>query len=83
MKQIFLTALAASALMAAPAWAGEAEGTITSVDTNNYAMTLDDGQTYKLPAEFDVSLIGEGMRVALAFDENGDEKLVTDMEQVD
>jgi len=79
----FLAALAVAATFGSAAWAGEAEGFIQSVDTSTNTMVLDDGQTYVLPADFDISLIGAGMRVALAFDENGDSKRVTDMEQVD
>lgn len=80
------TLLASLALLAASmtvAFAGEASGSITAVDAGTMTMTLDDGQTYKLPEGFDVSLIGEGMTIALAFDEANGEKLITDMEQID
>lgn len=83
MKRFILASVISVALLSSHAFAGEVEGTINSVDVANYVMTLDDGQTYNLPQEFDITLIGEGMRVSLAYDEQGDTKVVTDMEQVD
>ncbi|MEL6921720.1 MAG: DUF1344 domain-containing protein [Pseudomonadota bacterium] len=68
--------------MSAFAHAGEAQGAITEVDAAAMTMTLDNGETYTLPAEFDVSLIGPGMVVALAHEDDA-AKTVTDMEQID
>ncbi|MEQ9247191.1 MAG: DUF1344 domain-containing protein [Nitratireductor sp.] len=43
-------------------------------------MTLDNGQTYKLPSEMDVSAIEPGMSVILAYREVEDGvKQITDM----
>lgn len=78
-----LSSIALLGLSMSVSFAGEASGSITNVNTNAHTMTLDNGQTYILPAEFDISLIGQGMRVSLAFDETSDGNLVTDMEQVD
>lgn len=83
MKKYFLATCAALALMTGHAFADEAEGAITAVDATAYTMTLDNGESYKLPDEFDITLIGEGMRVALAYDEVDGAKLITDMEQID
>lgn len=83
MKRLFLAAIASLALSAGAAMAEEAEGTIETVNVDSYTMALDNGQTYTLPAEFDISLIGEGMRVALAYDDVNGELVVTDMEQID
>jgi hypothetical protein len=73
-------ALAALALSVATAFAAEAEGQIKSIDSDKMTITLDNGKSYKLPGEFDVSAIKEGMEVLLAYDEIGGENLITDME---
>ena len=73
-------ALAAVLLFSAAAFAAEAEGTIQSVDRDNLTITLENGRSYKLPGEFDVEAIQEGMHVLLAYDKVGDENMITDME---
>lgn len=83
MKRLLIAIFAPTLFIAAQAMAAEAEGTIQAVNAGNYTMALDDGKTYTLPAEFDISLIGEGMRVALAYDEVNGVLVVTDMEQID
>lgn len=76
----FLGALAAIFLMSSAAFAAEAEGLIKSIDRDNSTITLDDGNKYKLPGEFDVESLKEGMDILLAYDEVSGEKLITDME---
>ncbi|MCT8991416.1 DUF1344 domain-containing protein [Chelativorans sp. SCAU2101] len=63
-----------------PALSAEAEGTVTKVDPEAMTITLDDGGTYKLPAEMDISVITDGVQVVLAYQEteNG-VKQITDM----
>jgi hypothetical protein len=39
-----------------------------------------DGKSYKLPGEFDVDELKEGMDILLAYDKVGGENLITDME---
>ena len=75
-----LGALAALLMLSAYAMAAEAEGHIKKVDRDKMIITLDDGKSYKLPGEFDVSSLKEGMEVLLAYDEVGGENLITDME---
>ncbi|MEM1397726.1 MAG: DUF1344 domain-containing protein [Pseudomonadota bacterium] len=82
MKNLSAAAVVTLAMCSA-VFAGESQGVIETIDQSTYTITLSDGENYKLPEEFDISLIGPGMRIALAFDEQGDEKLVTDMEQID
>ena len=43
-------------------------------------ITLENGKAYKLPGEFDIDKIKEGMDVIIAFDEINGENLITDME---
>ncbi len=73
-------ALAAVLLIATNAFAAEAEGRIKAIDRDNSTITLDDGKSYKLPGEFDVDTLSEGMEILLAYDKVGGENLITDME---
>lgn len=70
--------LAAALLVSTAAFAAEAEGQIKSIDKENSTITLDDGKSYKLPGEFDVDTLSEGMAIMLAYDKVGGENLVTD-----
>ena len=72
--------VAAALMLSTAAYAAEAEGHIKAIDTDNLTITLDNGQSYKLPGEFDVEAIKEGMDIVLAYDEVGGENLITDMQ---
>ena len=73
-------ALLCLVLLAAPPLAADTEGTIAAIDTESMTITLEDGATYKLPPEMDVSAIADGMEVVIAYrvNENG-ERQITDM----
>ena len=73
-------AVAAALMLSSAALAAEAEGQVQAVDRDNLTITLDDGKSYKLPGEFDVELIQEGMSILLAYDEISGENLITDMQ---
>jgi uncharacterized protein DUF1344 len=73
-------ALMLSTIVSTGALAAEAEGKIQTVDRDNLTITLENGNSYKLPGEFDVEAIKEGMQVLLAYDKVGDENMITDME---
>lgn len=76
-----LTGAVIAALMATTALhAAEAEGHIKAIDKDNLTITLDDGKSYKLPGEFDVEALSEGMEILLAYDEIAGENLITDMQ---
>jgi hypothetical protein len=75
-----LAALAATLIVSGAALAAEAEGQITAIDKENSVITLDNGKSYKLPGEFDVESLKEGMEILLAYDTVGGENLITDME---
>ena len=67
-----MVAASAAALLAASslaALAAEASGTITSIDLASATVTLDDGNTYKLPADLDVASLQIGAKVKITFDE--------------
>ncbi len=76
----FLIAVAAAILISNGAVAAEAEGKISAIDQEKLTITLTDGMSYKLPGEFDVEALREGMDVLLAYDEVEGEKLITDMQ---
>ena len=73
-------AMMLSTIVSNGALAAEAEGKIKAVDRDNLTITLENGNSYKLPGEFDVEAIKEGMQVLLAYDKVGDENMITDME---
>lgn len=62
------------------ALAAEAEGKIATVDPDAMTITLQDGNTYKLPPEMDMSGLSDGVDVVIAYrvDEKG-ERQITDM----
>ena len=78
--RIFAGAVAALLMISSPVLAAEAEGQIQAIDRDNLTITLDNGESYKLPGEFDVESIKEGMEILLAYDEIGGENLITDMQ---
>ena len=80
MKRTLNGAVAALVMMSGAALAAEAEGQIQSIDKDKLTITLSDGKSYKLPGEFDVDDLKEGMDVILAYDTIGGENLITDMQ---
>ncbi len=72
--------LALGLVFAFPALAAQTEGRIASVDRDALTITLDDGESFKLPGEIDLDALQEGMDVVLAYDEVKGEKLITDMQ---
>lgn len=67
------------ALFSGAAVAADDEGTITRVDTDEFTITLDNGNTYRLPGEFDVEALSEGVEVVVAYDTVEGVKQVTDI----
>ena len=78
--RILSAAFAALLALSATAFAGDAEGRIRSVDTEKMTVTLDDGKTYKLPAEMDVSAVEPGLTILLAYDVVDGVNQITDLE---
>lgn len=75
-----IAATIATLIFSGAAFAAEAEGQIKKIDADKQTITLDNGKSYKLPGEFDVSSLKEGMEILIAYDHVGDENLITDME---
>lgn len=83
MRNVIAAALAAVFMSAVPVLADDADGTIAAVDLDSMKITLDDGETYKLPGEIDTSAIKEGIEVFIVYQTVDGEKLITDMELVE
>ena len=74
-----LAAALLSTVISTAAFAAEDEGKIATVDRDNLTITLENGNSYKLPGEFDVDSLSEGMEILFAYDEIGGENLITDI----
>ncbi|MBX3596945.1 MAG: DUF1344 domain-containing protein [Rhizobiaceae bacterium] len=72
--------LTAALLSATVAFAADTEGEITKIDAEKGTITLSDGKTYKLPGEFDVASLKEGMDIVLSYDKVDGENLIADMQ---
>jgi len=70
----------ATLMLSGAAYAAEVEGQIKKIDIDHLTITLDNGKSYKLPGELDVSTLKEGMEIVLAYDEVGGENVITDMD---
>lgn len=77
--RIAISALTALLLASAAAFADQAEGTIQSVDGEKLTITLENGETYKLPGEVDMTGIEPGIQIVIAFDDVEGVKQITDM----
>jgi hypothetical protein len=77
---IFAAFFAAGLALSGAASAADDEGVIASIDREAGTITLENGNSYKLPVEFDMEALQEGMQILLAYDDVAGEKLVTDME---
>jgi hypothetical protein len=80
MMRTLAAAAGALLMLTITASAGETEGQIKAIDKDQLTITLSDGKNYKLPGEFDVDSLKEGMDVVLAYDEVGGQNLITDMQ---
>ncbi len=65
---------------ATAALAANDEGAIAVIDREAMTITLANGNVYKLPGEFDVDAVAEGMDVFLAYEEVEGENQITDMD---
>jgi hypothetical protein len=81
MKKLMITAGAAALLAASSfaAYAAEVSGAIVSIDAQARTVTLDDGNTYNLPADFDAASLQQGEKLKLTVDD-ADGKTITKVE---
>ena len=78
--RILIGAAVAMLMLSGAAFAAEVEGQIKKIDMDQLTITLDNGKSYKLPGELEVSTLREGMDIVLAYDEVGGENVITDMD---
>ncbi len=77
MKKLMIAAGAASllAMSSLAAFADEASGAITAVDPTAMTVTLDDGNTYGLPASVDAASLQVGEKVKIEFSKDASGKM--------
>ena len=77
MKKLMIAAGAAGllAMSSMVALADEAQGSITSIDPTAMTVTLDDGNTYTLPASIDAASLQVGEKVKVEFSKDADGKM--------
>ncbi len=83
MRSLLTGVLTAALMFAAAAFAAQTEGKIMTVDREKLTITLENGKSFKLPGEFDVEALQEGMEVILAYEKIGEQNQITDMELLD
>ena len=77
---LYASAISASiGLFAGGATAADDEGKIQQIDVEALTITLDNGNTYRLPGEFNVDALAEGAEVVIAYDTVEGVKQVTDI----
>jgi Skp family chaperone for outer membrane proteins len=78
MRKLIACAIALTNMTFA-AYAADADGKIKTVDAEKMIIVLDDGKTYRLPAEMDMSVVVEGAEVIIAYDAKDGVNQITDM----
>jgi hypothetical protein len=73
-------ALAAFLLSAGLAFASSDEGLITAIDPDSMTITLDNGNSYRLPGEFNMEAIEVGSEVLIAYEQIDGQRQITDMD---
>lgn len=71
MNKLMMAASAAAFMVVSsfPAFAAEVTGSITAVDAASHSVTLDDGNSYVLPADFDVAALTVGLAVSFTYED--------------
>jgi len=78
-KKIVLGTISAL-VMASAAYADNVEGTVEKIDQQQGTLQLNDGNLYKLPAEFNYDSVSEGANVAVTYDVEGEDRVVSAVE---
>ena len=78
--RLLTTLTAAAALFASAAFAANDEGAIAQIDHEAMTITLENGNSYKLPGEFNVESLSEGLDVFVAYEEVDGQKQITDID---
>jgi len=82
MRWIYPAAIAVSLLSGtfAHAQSADVEATITKVDMKGLKLTLSDGNTYSVPAEFDFEGLEKGVKVSVFYTNENGERVVNDLQ---
>jgi len=83
MRQAIFASITATFLLSGTALADSTEGTIQAIDMTENTLILSDGKIYRLPGEFDYSVIKAGVRVLLFYDSDRSGRYVTDIESAE
>ncbi|MCF3640170.1 DUF1344 domain-containing protein [Rhizobium sp. TRM95111] len=82
--RLLIAALLASASLFSPlralAESGDVEAVITGIDTNALSVSLDDGQNYQAPEEFNFEGLEPGVKVLVFFTEVDGKRVIDDLE---
>ncbi|MFD1197770.1 DUF1344 domain-containing protein [Brucella gallinifaecis] len=70
-----------ASIFSSVAMADDVEGKITGINEDTETITLDDGKNYKLPGEFDYSIINKGMKVIILYEEADNTRFITDIQE--
>jgi len=83
MNRLMIAVSAAALLVVSSlsALAAEVTGSIMAVDPAAGTVTLDDGNTYLLPADFDVAALTAGAMVTITYEEVDGQMQITEVEQ--
>jgi hypothetical protein len=83
MNRLMIAASAAALLAVSSfsALAAEVTGAITAVDPAAGTVTLDNGNTYVLPADFDIASLQAGAMVKITYEEANGQFTITAVEQ--
>ena len=80
MKKIFVGVSALALLLTASlASADEAKGTLQEINMDAQTITMDDGTSYRLAEDVSLEGIEVGEEVTVSFEEQGDDKIVTEI----
>ena len=83
MRIVFAVFFAVATLFSTISFADNAEGTITAINEEAETITLDDGETYKLPGEFDIGALAKGEKVILSYDIVDNDRFITFIESAE
>lgn len=83
MNRLMIAASAAALLAVSsfPVLAAEVTGAITAVDPAAGTVTLDNGNTYVLPVDFDIASLQAGAMVKITYEESNGQLTITAVEQ--
>jgi Cu/Ag efflux protein CusF len=82
MKKLVIPAVAAlMAVSVTFAWAGDVTGVIKTINANAHEIVLDDGKTYSLPQNINISTFKEGDKVMVSAEVQNGKNVVSKVEK--